>query len=72
MKNIMGIAVSSDHRRGGVGKALMSAVEKWAAETGAEAIRLNSGKTREGAHAFYRGIGFEGDKEQLNFKKYLN
>ncbi|MDE6030946.1 MAG: GNAT family N-acetyltransferase [Oscillospiraceae bacterium] len=72
MKNIMGIAVSSDHRRGGIGKALMSAVEQWAAETGAEAIRLNSGKTREGAHAFYRSIGFNGDKEQLNFKKYLS
>ena len=71
MKNIMGIAVSSDHRRMGIGKALISAVEQWAAETGAEGIRLNSGKTREGAHAFYRSIGFKGDKEQLNFKKYF-
>ena len=55
----------------GIGKALMSAAEQWAVETGAEGIRLVSGRTREGAHAFYRRIGFTGGKEQLNFKKYL-
>ena len=34
LKNIMGIAVSREHRREGIGKALLSAVEKWAWETG--------------------------------------
>ena len=71
MKDRRGSAVSSDHRRKGIGKALMSAAEQWAVETGAEGIRLVSGRTREGAHAFYRRIGFTGGKEQLNFKKYL-
>lgn len=71
MKNIMGIAVSYDFRRRGAGKALISAVEQWAKESGAAGIRLVSGKSREGAHAFYRGIGFTGGKEQLNFKKLL-
>ncbi len=71
MKDILGIAVSSDFRRRGAGKALIRAVEQWAAESGAAGIRLVSGKTREGAHAFYRGIGFTGGKEQLNFKKLL-
>jgi len=68
MKNIMGIAVDSDHRRAGVGKLLLGAIEKWARETGATGIRLVSGATRTEAHNFYRSYGFTSEKEQLNFK----
>ena len=51
MKNIMGI-----------GKALLEAAEVWARETGAAGIRLSSGETRKGAHAFYRSLMYEGEK----------
>lgn len=71
LKNIMGIAVSSDYRRQGIGRALLEAVEAWARETGAAGIRLVSGESRKGAHAFYRCCGYDGGKKQLNFKKYL-
>ena len=71
MVNIMGIAVSSASRGMGVGKALMSAVEDWAAKIGADAVRLVSGAERTGAHAFYERVGFTGGKKQLNFKKIL-
>lgn len=71
MKNIMGIAVAHEHKRKGIGKALLRQVELWAADTGATGIRLVSGASRTGAHAFYRHCGYTGDKEQLNLKKKL-
>ena len=69
MKNIMGIAVSSEYKQQGIGRALLQAVEHWAIKTGASGIRLVSGATRTDAHAFYRHCGFEGNKEQINLKK---
>lgn len=69
MKNIMGIAVSSEYKRCGIGKALLSQVEAWARETGACAVRLVSGETRTGAHEFYRRCGYSCGKRQLNFSK---
>ncbi len=71
MKNIMGIAVDPACRRMGIGSMLLAAGEKWARETGADAVRLVSGESRTGAHAFYRSLGYEGNKMQLNLKKKL-
>ena len=69
MKNIMGIAVRADHRRQGIGKLLLEAAERWAKESGAAGVRLVSGETRVGAHAFYRTLGYQGSKMQLNLSK---
>jgi predicted N-acetyltransferase YhbS len=71
MVNVMGIAVSAACRCQGVGKALLAAGEAWAREKGASAVRLVSGETRKGAHAFYQSMGYEGNKLQRNFKKPL-
>lgn len=71
MKNIMGVAVDPACRRMGIGSMLLAAGEKWARETGADAVRLVSGESRTGAHAFYRSLGYEGNKMQLNLKKKL-
>ena len=71
MKNIMGIAVSSDYKKKGIGRALLSAVEDWAKKDGADGVRLVSGAARTGAHEFYRNCGYGGDKQQVNFKKKL-
>lgn len=62
LKNIMGIAVDPAHQRKGVGKALLCAGE-------AAGVRLVSGESRTGAHAFYRSLGYQGNKFQLNLKK---
>lgn len=71
MKNVMGIAVAGEFRRQGVGKALLTAGEAWARETGAVAVRLVSGDARKDAHAFYQSLGYTGNKLQRNFKKML-
>lgn len=70
-KNILGIAVSSRFRNKGVGRALLTAVENWAKESGCSSVRLTSGVERNSAHAFYRKCGYEFIKQQLNFKKIL-
>lgn len=69
LKNIMGIAVSSDFKKRGVGRALLSAIEDWARKDGAGGVRLVSGMARTGAHEFYRHCGYGGDKQQINFNK---
>lgn len=70
-KNIMGIAVSPEHRRQGIGKALLSAVEQWAKATRADRVRLCSGEERISAHEFYKSCGYSCSKTQLNFSKNL-
>lgn len=69
MKNIMGIAVAEKYKRNGIGKALLSEVEKWAEETNAKGVRLVSGAARTDAHKFYHSCGYGGDKAQVNMNK---
>lgn len=71
MVNILGLAVSSDCRRKGAGKALIKRVEEWAREKEIKEIRLNSGGTRKEAHEFYRAIGFDDEKVQIRFLKEI-
>lgn len=71
MANVLGIAVRRDSQRQGIGAALMAAIEMWARAQGCQAIRLATGETREGAHAFYTRIRFTVSKRQLNLRKPL-
>lgn len=72
MVNILGLAVLSDYRRNGAGKALLNHIEHWARGLGINVVRLNSGMTRKGAHNFYRAMGYGNEKEQIRFMKYLD
>ena len=69
MINILGLAVSSEHRRRGLGKALISSAENWGKELGVNTVRLNSGHSRKKAHDFYRAMGFADEKLQIRFIK---
>ncbi len=69
IKNIIGIAVSSNFRKSGIGKMLLVKIEGWAMKTGARGVRLTFGATREDAHAFYIACGYHCCKEQKNFVK---
>ncbi len=72
MANILGLAVSAEFRRQGIGSALLLRAEQWAKENGIGQMRLNSGGTRKEAHEFYRAQGYNDEKTQLRFVKVLN
>lgn len=72
MINILGIAVSYDYRRQGIGRALLSRAEEWGKENGVKIVRLNSGGSRKEAHDFYRAMGYDDEKMQVRFLKKLN
>ena len=49
----------------GIGRELVTAVEKWARENGAVRISLTSGNHRHGAHKFYERCGYESSGVRL-------
>ena len=53
------LVVREDTRGRGVGRALVTAVEHWARERGAERVVVTTALRRAGAHAFYERLGFE-------------
>lgn len=69
LKNILALAVLPAYRENGVGRALLQALEVWAAEDGAMGVRLSSGSSRTEAHKFYQACGYVLRKEQMNFIK---
>lgn len=71
MVNVLGLAVSDEFRKQGIGKKLLSKAEEWAKCKGIAMMRLNSGITRKDAHEFYRNMGFDNEKTQLRFIKSL-
>ena len=55
---IIALAVSKEYRRKGIGTELLKTAEQWAKENNIEVILLNSGLSREDAHAFYESQGY--------------
>jgi GNAT superfamily N-acetyltransferase len=68
---IGGLVVGAGDRARGVGRLLVEAAERWAAEHGYGEIRVRSNVVRQAAHEFYRRLGYEVVKNQLNFRKPL-
>lgn len=52
----------------GIGKKMFNEIERWGREMDCHYEMLVSGMNREGAHKFYKAIGFE---QVMGFKKYL-
>lgn len=69
LKNVMAIAVDERFRGKGIGRELLTALEKWAEESGCVGVRLVSGFNREVAHGFYCHCGYVLKKDQKNFVK---
>jgi GNAT superfamily N-acetyltransferase len=69
---ILGLVVGERWRRRGIGRALMTAAESWAAGRSVALIRLRSGSQREGAHQFYRSLGYSVAKMQSVFARRLD
>ena len=68
---ITGLAVAPAARRRGVGRGLVGASEDWARARGLDSMRLRARVTRSSAHAFYRVLGYEAAKQQVQFRKSL-
>ena len=68
---IGGLVVDRDHRRLGIGVALMDRAEQWARERDCSMVRLTSSVTRKEAHRFYERIGYTNLKTQYSFTKPL-
>ena len=68
---IGGLVVRDGARGRGVGRALLRAVEAWAAGRGYPGIRVRSNVVRERAHRFYEREGYGRTKTQHNFTKRL-
>lgn len=66
---ILGLVVSSNARRGGIGGKLITAVEDWAQAIGAVAIVVRSNTARDEAHRFYPSHGYEKIKTQAVYQK---
>lgn len=69
---IGGLVVDRNHRRLGIGRALMDRAEAWARQLGCSMLRLTSSATRKAAHRFYEDLGYTNIKTQYSFIKPLN
>jgi predicted N-acetyltransferase YhbS len=69
---IGGLVVDRDHRRMGVGQALMNHAEAWAARHGCSMVHLSSSASRRAAHQFYETLGYTNVKTQFAFAKPLS
>jgi RimJ/RimL family protein N-acetyltransferase len=55
----LGLMVAAEHRRQGIGRALMTAAEAWAREAGVRKLELHVFPHNEAAIALYEDLGYE-------------
>lgn len=70
-KLVMTLAVHPAWQGRGIGAKLLGTVEEWAWEEGCDAVRLESGTGRHGAHRFYEKQGYAHRKDHRNYVKPL-
>lgn len=66
-----GFIVEEQHRRKGVGRCLLSAVEEWVIHHGVKKLRVRCQSIRNDAHVFYEQLGFTRTKNQHVFDKIV-
>ena len=70
--DIIGLVVSNEHRKKGIGKELLKIAEDYGKSNGHAGVRLVSGENRIEAHKFYENCGYHNRKNQKNFIKIFN
>jgi GNAT superfamily N-acetyltransferase len=66
---IGGLIVDERCRRSGIGRGLVQAIEKWAAEHGATELSVHCREERAESHEFYESLSFRHIKTQRVFRK---
>ncbi len=66
---IGGLIVDERYRRNGIGRRLVTAIEDWAAERGADELSVRCREDRAEAHRFYESLSFQHTKSQRVFRK---
>lgn len=61
---IVGLIVSHEARRHGIGRGLVLRAQRWTHELGYERLLVRTNVVREGAHDFYEALGFRRTKTQ--------
>ena len=67
-----GMVVDDAHRRSGLGRALLTGAEAWAAGAGCSLLRVRTNTRRVEAHLFYSEMGYQVLKTQTIFEKSLS
>jgi GNAT superfamily N-acetyltransferase len=69
---ILGLVVDSTRRSRGVGRALVAAIEQWAAARGLEEVAVRSNVIRIESHPFYERLGYVRVKTSHIYRKLLS
>jgi GNAT superfamily N-acetyltransferase len=68
---ILGLVVDAAARRCGAGRALVGAIERWAASRGVPHVSVRSNIVRVESHPFYERLGYSRVKTQHSYRKAL-
>lgn len=69
---VQALVIDEASRQSGLGKSMMAYAERWAANRGYASVSLASYVSRDGAHAFYRALGYEDAGTSNLFRKELS
>jgi GNAT superfamily N-acetyltransferase len=69
---ITGLVVDVSARRAGVGRLLVTGVERWATGRNCREVMVRSNISRPESHPFYEGLGYGRAKTQHAYKKVLD
>ena len=68
---ILGLVVDASARRSGAGRALVAAIEQFAASRGLRQVSVRSNVVRVESHPFYERLGYTRVKTQHSYRKNL-
>lgn len=69
---IAGLVVDENHRRMGIGKALINKVIEWSVSKNCGRLRVRCNAKRKASHLFYEAMGFGEVKEQKIFDRQIH
>jgi len=66
-----GLVINDADREQGIGRMLIQQAEQWAKSKQTTAVRIRSNVKRVESHIFYKAVGYEEIKKQVNYFKSI-